>query len=134
MNPVDYLLAGFLTIMAVGAFTLVVSAQSALDGFEDMLGFHFGIAPAVTSLFSIFPEAGLAYEPAYVATAAVPSSVKGRRKSGSKPPLLPTNLDIADLKPRPSPKLERAKKSAGGKADAPGQAQLSFPSDQSPAT
>jgi hypothetical protein len=133
MNPVDYLLAGFLTIMAMGACTLIVSAQHALEGFEDMLGFHFGAAPAVTSLFSAFPGAGLAYEPASAARAAVPSSAKSRRKSGSKPPLLPTNLDIADLKPRPSAKSERTKKSAG-KADDPSQAQLSFPADQSPAT
>ncbi|HEX2898397.1 MAG TPA: hypothetical protein VHS96_01635 [Bacteroidia bacterium] len=85
----------------MGIVTLLTGLRNAMDGFEDAFGFHFGITPAVDSLFPSASQSFTVFEPASIPRAAVPRFFKSRRKSASKPPLLPTNLDAKDLNPTP---------------------------------
>jgi len=102
MNLLEYLIIGFLVVMAIGTWLLANSVRRAEDGFENALGFQLGIAPAVLSLYS-YP----AYIPAAPARAEIPEFTTQnapRRPPGSKPPMLPANLTVADLNPSPERK------------------------------
>lgn len=116
--------------MAIGCWILFTSARRSVEGYEDEFGFHFGIAPPLTSLYSALAQA--AYLPAELVRAVVPPVSKRRRKAGSKPPMLPTNLQVDDLNPRPASKSqphqsEKSKKAQSGLTQAP------FPGNQPPA-
>ncbi|HEY8993780.1 MAG TPA: hypothetical protein VIM71_03770 [Lacunisphaera sp.] len=89
-----------MALSVIGCWVLFITARHAVDGFEDDFGFHLGIAPPVTSLYPVATQ--LAFAPAELARAMLPASPKRRRKAGSKPPMLPANLDVGDLNPRPA--------------------------------
>lgn len=129
MNPLEFLLAGFLAIMALGTLTLVSGTRSAMEGFEDLLGFHFGEEP---ELLPRVPGPVSAFEPAHSPRASVPTAIQERREPDSKPPLLPNNLSVADLNPLPAMRAKRARRSHD-RNELPGQVHFSFPTDQSPA-
>jgi hypothetical protein len=97
MNPLEYLILGFLAVIVIGSWVLLDAMHRAEDGFENELGFHLGTAPAVLSLY---PRS--AYAPVIPARATVPEMSPQsfpRRPPGSKPPMLPADLTVADLNP-----------------------------------
>lgn len=100
MTTAEYLLAGLAVFLLVGGGTLFTSVMRAAEGFEDEYGFHFGLTPA---LMVLYPQSvtTLAYVPAEPVRAEVPDAPKPRRNAGSKPPMLPANLEADDLNPRP---------------------------------
>jgi hypothetical protein len=107
MNLLAYLIPGFLVVMASGTYILFRAVRRAEDGFENEHGFQLGIAPSVQSLYS---RPVLA--PAAPARAVIPEAtrrISSRRPSGSKPPMLPANLTLADLNPSTerNPRLPR---------------------------
>ncbi len=103
MTTVEYLLAGFATIVLIGSWTLLTNILRAVEGYEDEFGFHFGLTPAIFAHYPM-PAAPVAYKPADAARAEVPDAPQPRRNAGSKPPMLPVNLDAEDLHPRPNVK------------------------------
>jgi hypothetical protein len=122
MTPLDSLLIGFMALFAIGCWILFTAARHAVEGFEDEFGFHLGVAPPITSLYPALTQS--LYSPAELARALVPSLPKRRRKAGSKPPMLPANLNVADLNPRPAPKSltdkpEESKTSPSGQTQIP---------------
>jgi hypothetical protein len=130
MTYADYLLTALASFIAIGSWTLFTSARAAVDGFEDEFGFHFGITPPLAALYPALVQS--AYFPAELARAAVPTLTKKRRKSGSKPPMLPTDLHVDDLNPQPASKAQAhpSKKSKTGESSLP---QIPSSSDQPPA-
>lgn len=115
MYPVDYLLTATMTFMVFGSWILIINARRAVDGFEDAFGFHFGIPPAITSLYPSADPA-VAYAPDESARAAVPQAPTPRRNAGSKPPMLPATLEVDDLNPRPAQNENEPKQSAERKS------------------
>ena len=98
MNLLEYLILGFLVVMAIGTWVLSGAIRRAEDGFENEQGFQLGIAPPVQSLYSV-PT----YAPAAPARAAFPEITlpkPPRRPPSSKPPMLPVGLTAADLDTR----------------------------------
>ena len=97
MNLLEFLILGFLVVIALGTWILAGAVRRAEDGFENEFGFQLGITPSVQSLYS-FPV----YAPAAPARAVIPESTlqfSSRRPPDSKPPMLPANLTVADLNP-----------------------------------
>jgi hypothetical protein len=115
MYPVDYLLTATMTFMVFGSWILIINARRAVDGFEDAFGFHFGIPPAITSLYPS-AEMAAAYAPDESARAAVPPSPTPRRNAGSKPPMLPATLEVEDLNPRPAQNPNESRQSTEKKS------------------
>jgi hypothetical protein len=97
MNPLEYLISGFLAVMAAGTWALMNAIGQADDGFQNEYGFQVGIAPPVLSLY---PRP--VYAPAAPARAVVPEIThqkSPRRPQNSKPPMLPVDLRVTDLNP-----------------------------------
>ena len=110
MNLLEYLILGLLVVMATGTWVLIGAIRRAEVGFENEHGFQLGIAPPVQSLYS-FPV----YAPAAPARAVIPEiipQVSSRRPPGSKPPMLPANLTVADLNPSTERKPRHPRNSA----------------------
>ena len=110
MNPLTYLILGFLVVMVIGTWVLIGAVRRAEDGFENEQGFQLGIAPPVQSLYSL-----PVYAPITPARAVIPEVTphkSSRRPPGSKPPMLPVNLTTADLNPSPERKARRPRKQA----------------------
>ncbi len=97
MNPLEYLILGFLVVMAVGAWVLIQALLHAEDAFETELGYQIGFAPPVKSL-----EAHPAFVQVSPPRATVPemTTIKPRRPPSSKPPMLPVGMTVADLDTR----------------------------------
>jgi hypothetical protein len=97
MNPVEYLIAGCMLVMAIGAWVLINALRNADDAFENELGFQLGIAPPVKSL-----ETLPSFVPATSPRAIMPvvAASKPRRPPSSKPPMLPVGMTVADLDAR----------------------------------
>jgi hypothetical protein len=129
MTTVDYLLTSFAAFIAMTFWTLVTAVRRAVDGFEDEFGFHLGVAPPVTSLYPALGQS--AYTPAEMARARVPTVTKRRRKRGTKPPMLPVNLDTSDLRSGPAVKSQ-SDDVGTSQASSSGQTQIPQRSDQSP--
>ena len=108
MNPLEYLILGFLVVMAIGTWVLINAVRRAEDGFQWEHGFQLGIAPAVQSLYPL-----PVYAPAAPTRAVVPEFTglqSSRRPLASKPPMLPVNLTTADLNPSTERKPRQARK------------------------
>ncbi len=96
----SYLLIAVLAMMVAGGATLLRAIQLALDGYEDELGFHLGPPPVFLFLHPapviyatpFAPDSSMRAEPALVA------KPEERTILGSKPPMLPTDLQAEDLK------------------------------------
>lgn len=110
-----------MALFATGCWIIVIAARHAVDGFEDEFGFHLGVAPPITSLYPVIARS--AYIPAALARAVLPASPKRRRKAGSKPPMLPPNMKVEDLNPRPASRPQ-PDKSAESKTSQSGQGHL----------
>jgi hypothetical protein len=110
MSQLAYLVLGFLVVMVIGTGVLADAMRRAEDGFENEQGFQPGIAPGVLSLYP-FPS----YAPAMPVRAAVPeitTPISPRRPPGSKPPMLPPDLTVADLNPSTERKPNRRRRKA----------------------
>jgi hypothetical protein len=73
MTPIEYLFIGLLTVLIVSGWTLWTACRRADDGYEDTLGFHFGIPPVLS----------LRMEASLVCADALPSVAPGRRRRGN---------------------------------------------------
>jgi hypothetical protein len=132
MTPVDYLLTSFVAFAATAAWTLFIAARHAVDGFEDEFGFHLGVAPPITSLYPALGQS--VYAPAELLRAVVPALPKRRRKRGTKPPMLPANLNVDDLRSGPAIKSQAGNVKNSQAAPGSGQAHNPPGSDQSSGT
>lgn len=97
MNIVEYLITGFLVVMAIGAWVLINAFRNADEAFENELGFQLGIAPPVKSLESL--PSFVPATPPRALVLELPTS-KPRRPPSSKPPMLPVGMTFDDLDTR----------------------------------
>ncbi len=114
MLPLDYLLIAITTVFLIGGWALIKAAQDATDGYEDEVGFHTGATPAIVLLGPIAAPT-VAYAPDASARAAVPDEPAAKQPEartilGSKPPMLPADLQADDLNPRPPQRHEASDK------------------------
>lgn len=114
MLPIDYLLIAITTVFLIGGWALIKAAREATDGYEDDLGFHAGATPALVLLGPLAPPA-TAYAPDDSARASVPAETVAKQPEartilGSKPPMLPADLQADDLNPRPPQRHEASDK------------------------
>lgn len=103
MPLTEYLLIALLAAVLTGAGALLKAVRQAIEGYEDESGFHFGPTPAWVILLGPIAEVpSTAYAPDTSARANPPAEVKpeGRNILGSKPPMLPADLQAEDLKPQ----------------------------------
>jgi hypothetical protein len=110
MLPIDYLLIAIAAVILIGGWALISAARAATDGYEDELGFHAGATPAWIVLGPAKAPI-TAYTPDASARASVPEDStaqppEGRTIRGSKPPMLPADLQADDLNPRPPQQRE----------------------------
>lgn len=110
MNPLEYLILGFMVVMVIGTWVLIGAIRRAQDGFENEHGFQLGIAPPLQSVYALpgFSQAG----PARAVVPEIITTKSPRRPQGSKPPMLPANLTVADLNPSTERKPRRRRKQA----------------------
>ena len=105
MLPIDYLLIAFSAVFLLGSVALITATGKATEGYEDEFGFHAGPTPAWI-LLGPTPAPGTAYAPDASARACVPEDPtasqqpEARTIRGSKPPMLPADLQADDLNPR----------------------------------
>ena len=110
MNPLEYLIIGFMVVMVIGTWVLRGALRRAEDGFENELGFQLGFSSPMQTVCAL--PANSQTGPA---RAVVPenSTIKSpRRPQGSKPPMLPVNLTLSDLNPSSGRKPRRSRKQA----------------------
>lgn len=105
MLPIDYLLISITTVFLFGGWALIRAARVATDGYEDEWGYHAGSTPAWI-LLGPAPAPTTAYVPDASTRACVPEAPaaqqpEARTIRGSKPPMLPADLQADDLNPRP---------------------------------
>lgn len=114
MLLIDYLLIATIACFLVGGWALIKAVRSATDGYEDEFGFHAGPTPAWV-LLSPFATPASTYAPDAPARASVPDDPTAREPEartirGSKPPMLPADLQADDLNPRPPQRHEASDK------------------------
>lgn len=100
MTALDYLLIGLFAVLALSGWTLWTSVRRAQDGYEDLLGFHLGVPPALT----LRMEASLACADALPAFAYTPVR---RRRGNSRAPF---KVDSAAPLEAPVTPARRAKR------------------------
>jgi hypothetical protein len=105
MLPIDYLLIAFSAVLLLGGVALITAVGKATEGYEDEFGFHAGPTPAWILLGPASAPA-TAYTPDASTRACVPEAPaaqqpEARTIRGSKPPMLPADLQADDLHPRP---------------------------------
>lgn len=99
MLSFDLLLIGFVTVLALSGWVLWIAARRANEGYEDDLGFHFGVAPVL----SLRMEASLTVVDALPVTSVAPR----RRRGNSRAP-----FKVASASPfeQPAPRKRRPKR------------------------
>jgi len=100
MTPIDYMLIGIATILAVSGWTLWKAIRRADEGYEDSFGFHTGAEPAL----SLRMEASMVGVDGVLAMMPVPR----RRRSGNS--RAPFKAASASPFEQPAPKRRRAKR------------------------
>ncbi len=110
MNLLEYLILGFMAVMVIGTWVLIGAIRRAQDGFENEYGFQLGIVPSLQSAYALpgFPQTA----PARAVMPEITPTKSPRRPQGSKPPMLPPNLTVADLNPSTERKPRRRQKQA----------------------
>ena len=98
MTPIEYLFIGLMTILALSGWTLWNAYRRANEGYEDLLGFHVGLPPAL----SLRMEASLAV------VDALPAAGPARRRRGNS--RAPFKVASASPFEEPAPKRRRQKK------------------------
>lgn len=114
MLSLDYLLIALASGFLLGGLALIATARAAKDGYEDDFGFHAGPTPAWLTLGPAMAPSTV-YTPDTSARASVPEEPtakqpEGRTILGSKPPMLPADLQADDLNPRPPQRHEASDK------------------------
>ncbi len=114
MLPIDYLLIAISAVLLLGGGVLIAVASKATDGYEDEFGFHAGATPAWV-LLGPAATPNTAFAPDDSVRAAVPDEPAAKQPEartirGSKPPMLPADLQADDLNPRPPQRHEASDK------------------------
>ncbi len=103
-----------LLLCAGGSFLHAI--RHAMEGYEDEVGFHFGATPAALFLSPapISPPTPFAPDTAERAMPPQENKPSGRHILGSKPPMLPAELQAEDLKPSSGNSAETPAKPENG--------------------
>lgn len=114
MLTIDYLLIAVSAVLLLGGVVVITAASKATDGYEDEFGFHAGATPAWVLLGPVATPATV-YAPDSSARASVPDEPTAKQPEarairGSKPPMLPADLQADDLNPRPPQRHEASDK------------------------
>jgi hypothetical protein len=114
MLSIDYLLIAVSAVLLLGGVVLITAASKATDGYEDEFGFHAGPTPAWI-LLGPAATPSTAYAPDASARASMPEDPTARQPEartirGSKPPMLPADLQANDLNPHTPQRHEASDK------------------------
>lgn len=114
MLPIDYLLIVITATFVIGGGMLIKAAREATDGYENEFGFHAGATPAWVMDGPVATPT-TAYAPDTSVRASVPDEPSAKQPEartirGSKPPMLPADLQADDLNPRPPQRHEASDK------------------------
>ncbi|RXK55324.1 hypothetical protein ESB00_05345 [Oleiharenicola lentus] len=98
-----FLILTFAALVLTSSGSFIHAIRHAMEGYEDEVGFHFGPTPATLFLSPAPTVPSTPFLPDNTERASPPSDVKpeGRKILGSKPPMLPVELQAEDLKSPP---------------------------------
>jgi hypothetical protein len=103
-----FLLLTLAALLLTSGGSFLHALQHAIEGYEDEAGFHFGPTPAALFLFPAPTTSPAPFLPDNSERAMMSQETKpeGRQILGSKPPMLPADLQAEDLKPSSGNSIE----------------------------